>query len=39
MSKDGNPDTSEFDPLNREFTEEEKQQQMKQEQELFLNLH
>ncbi|MCX4083938.1 Sca4 family spreading effector [Rickettsia hoogstraalii] len=35
MSKDGNPDTSEFDPLNREFTEEEKQQQMKQEQELF----
>ena len=36
MSKDGNPDTSEFDPLaNREFTEEEKQQQAKQEQELF----
>ncbi|CAK6516637.1 Sca4 family spreading effector [Rickettsia helvetica] len=35
MSKDGNPDTSEFDPLNREFTEEEKQQQTKQEQELF----
>ncbi|HJD60135.1 MAG TPA: Sca4 family spreading effector [Rickettsia endosymbiont of Omalisus fontisbellaquei] len=28
MSKDGNPDTSEFDPLtNREFTEEEKQKQ------------
>lgn len=35
MSKDGNPDTSEFDPLNREFTEEEKQQQEKQKQELF----
>ncbi|MCZ6886830.1 MAG: Sca4 family spreading effector [Rickettsia endosymbiont of Ixodes persulcatus] len=36
MSKDGNPDTSELDPLaNREFTEEEKQQQAKQEQELF----
>lgn len=34
-NKDGNPDISEFDPLNREFTEEEKQQQMKQEQELF----
>ncbi|WP_341786766.1 Sca4 family spreading effector [Rickettsia endosymbiont of Cantharis rufa] len=35
MSKDGNPDISEFDPLNREFTEEEKQQQEKQKQELF----
>lgn len=34
-NKDGNPDISKFDPLNREFTEEEKQQQMKQEQELF----
>ncbi|WP_347938811.1 Sca4 family spreading effector [Rickettsia oklahomensis] len=31
MSNDGNPDTSEFDPLaNREFIEAEKQQQVKQ---------
>ncbi|WP_256621337.1 Sca4 family spreading effector [Rickettsia sp. TH2014] len=34
-NKDGKPDTSAFDPLNREFTEEEKQQQMKQGQEFF----
>ncbi|MEY4463246.1 MAG: Cell surface antigen [Pseudomonadota bacterium] len=35
MSKDVKPDTSEFDPLNREFTKEKKQQQEKQKQELF----
>ncbi|AGJ01853.1 Sca4 family spreading effector [Rickettsia prowazekii] len=35
MSKNGNQDISEFDPLNREFTEAEKQQQMQQEQEFF----
>ncbi|AAU03957.1 Sca4 family spreading effector [Rickettsia typhi] len=35
MSKNDNQDISEFDPLNREFTEAEKQQQMQQEQEFF----